>query len=172
MSEEETFWQATWRWLKKISRTIFAPGVAILIVVGAGLLIVLGFKPQIGGLLGKLFGRDRKSAKRAIDIANSIPEGRVDKDGNIIRPGTPDSKGVTQAKVVPVELPGLFDDPDVVKITPPGEETIEIELPDGVKAKDVDQVVIVSPEITVVTVKDSSPVTGKDVDDLLKKYGE
>lgn len=171
MSEEETFWEATWRWIKKIARAVLAPGVALLIVVGAVLLIVVGGKPQIGGILGKLFGRERKAAKRAIDVANSVPKGRLDADGNIILPGEPDSKGVTQARVVPVELPGLFDDPGVVKVKPPGEDPIEVELPDGVKAKDVDQVVIVSPEVTVVTVKDTSTVTAKDVEDLLKKYG-
>lgn len=171
MSDEETFWQATWRWTKTIARKLLAPGVALLVIVGAVLLVALGFKElQIGGLLGKLFGKP-DPARKAIDIANTIPKGRVDENGNLIPVGQPDSKGIKQVQVVPIEEPGLFSDPSTVKIKPPGaEEPIEVKLPDGVKAKDVDSVVIVSPEVTAVTVKDTSGVSAKTVDDLLAKY--
>ena len=53
-----------------------------------------------------------------------------------------------------------------------GDKPVVVDLPDGVKAKDVDKVVIVSPKVYAVTVKDSSKVTGTDVDDLLAKYGD
>ncbi len=172
--QEPTFWQASWTWIKRVFRWIAAPLSALFLVIGALILIVLGVKNiQIGGLLDKLFGKEPENlkGKKAIDVANSIPKDRVSKDGKLIPLGTPDSKGQTQAVVVPIEEPGLFDDPGKIRITPPGGEVVEVELPDGVKAKDVDKVIITQPGDFVVTVKDSSKVTGKDVDDLLSKYG-
>ena len=164
-----------WAWLKKFTRWVYAPLVAILIVVGVIILVALGVKNiQIGGLLGKLFGigGDDPKGKKAIDVANSVPEDRVDKDGVIIKPGEPDSKGQTQAVVVPIEEPGLFDDPSKVKIIPPGEtKPIVIDLHDGVESKDVDKVIVVKPEVYAITVKDKSGVKAEDVDDLLERYG-
>jgi hypothetical protein len=170
---EPSFWQSSWEWVKRAFRAVAAPLPAILLIVGAIILVILGAKNiQIGGLLGKLLGKEKAEGKKVIDVANSIPEGRVDPNGNIIQPGTPDSQGITQAKVVPIEKPGLFDDPTQVKITPPGEtKPIVVDLPDGVKAADVDKVIVVQPEVYVVTVKDTSKVTPKKVDDLLQKYG-
>jgi len=140
--KEPTFWDASWTWIKRVFRWIAAPLPAILIVVGAIILVVLGVKDvQIGGLLNKLFGKEDKKAtgNKAIDVANSVPKARVDKDGKLIPPGTPDSKGQTQAVVVPIEKPGLFGDPGIVKIVPPGEkDPVEIVLPDGVHSSSVD----------------------------------
>lgn len=168
--EKESFWSQAWGWIRKY---VLAPLPALIIVVVAIILIVLGVKNiQIGGLLDKLLGREKKGTK-AIDKANSIPEDRVDDKGNVIPIGKPDSKGITQAKVVPIKQPGLFDDPNKVTIDDPdGGEPIDVVLPDGVKAKDVDKVVVVKPGKFAVTVKDSSPVTATDVDDLLSKYGD
>jgi hypothetical protein len=173
VADEPTFWQSVWAWLKRFGRWVYAPLVAIIIVVVVFILVALGDKNlQIGGLLGKLFGKGDPKGKKAIDVANSVPEDRVDDNGVIIKPGEPDSTGQTQAVVVPIEEPGLFDDPGKIKITPPGEDTpTEVVLPDGVKAKDVDKVIIVKPNVYAVTVKDNSGVNAKDVDDLLSKYG-
>jgi hypothetical protein len=170
---EPTFWQAAWAWIKRVFRWVAAPLPAILLVIGAILLAVfIGKNIPIGGLLAKLFGTDPKKGKKAIDVANSVPEDRVDKDGVIIKPGEPDSKGQTQAVVVPIEETGIFDNPDKVTIYPPGEDKpVVVDLPDGVKAKDVDKVIVVQPEVYAVTVKDSSEVKAKDIDDLLEKYG-
>jgi hypothetical protein len=170
--EQPTFWQSAWAWIKRVGIAIAAPLPAILLVVGAVLLVALGAKNiQIGGLLAKLFGKEANGSK-AIDVANSIPKGRVDKDGNLIPIGTPDSQGMTQAKVIPIQDPGLFDDPTHVKIVPPGQtKPVVVKLPDGVRAKDVDKVIIVKPEVYAVTVRDSNSVSGKDVDELLAKYG-
>ena len=157
---------------KWCARNLAAPGVALLIVVGAVLLVAFGFKNiQIGGILGKLFGKKKPDAK-AIDVANTVPKGRVDDKGKIIPQGEPDSKGMTQAVVVPIKDPGIFSNPDTVVFTPPGEDKpVEIQLPDGVKAKDVEKVIVVKPEKFVVTVKDKSGISGQRLDDLLKKYG-
>lgn len=162
------FLSKAWAWVRKY---LLAPLPALL-VVGLGILAVaFGFKNvQIGGLLGKLFGKPE--GKKAVDVANSIPADRIDGGGKIIQPGVPDSQGITQAVVVPVETGGLFSDPNIVKVTPPGEtKPITVHLPDGVKDKDVHQVVILSPEVVAVTVKDTSKVSAKKVDDLLSKYG-
>ena len=171
---EPTFWQNVWTKTKSWARKAGAFLPAVLVILGAVVLVIFCAKNiQIGWLLGKLFGKeDSKDNKKAIDVANSIPADRVDADGNLIPVGQPDSKGVTQAKVVPIEQPGLFDNPSKVKIIPPGETTpIVVDLPDGVKAADVDKIIVVTPEIMAVSVKDTSKVTPQDVDDLLSKYG-
>ena len=176
MADEPTFWQSVWAWLKRFGRWVYAPLVAIVIVVVVFILVALGVKNlQIGGFLGKLFGKDDKNpkGKKAIDIANSVPKDRVDENGVIIKPGEPDSTGQTQAVVVPIEEPGLFDDPGKIKVIPPGEDTpTEIILPDGVKARDVDKVIIVKPGNFAVTVRDGSGISAQSIDDLLSKYGD
>jgi len=171
--EEPSFWESAWVWIKRVFRWIAAPIPALLLAIGAIILVALGVKNiQIGGLLDKLFGKEdlNPKGKKAIDIANLIPEGRVDKEGKLIPLGKPDSKGTTQAVVIPIETPGLFDDPSKVKIKPPGEKTQEVILPDGVKSKDVNQVIIVQPNVYAVTIKDSSGIKALDVDALLSKY--
>jgi hypothetical protein len=167
---EQTFWSAAWAWIKRIFRYIAAPLPALLLVVGAVILVILGAKDlQIGGLIGKLFGKDPASSK-AVDISNTIPAHRIDSNGAIIPAGTPDSTGQTQAVVVPIATPNLFSNPNTVTVTPPNSAPVVISLPTGVTAKDVDKVVIVKPEVYAVTVKDSSSITGQHIDDLLKKY--
>lgn len=158
-----------WAWVRKY---LLAPLPVILLVAGAVILIALGAKNvQIGGLLAKLTGK-KTDGKKAVDVANTIPEDRVGADGKVIPIGTPDTKGLTQAVVVPIEPPSIFSNPDTVTIRHPDDQKpVVVQLPDGVKAKDVDKVVIVSPEVHAVIVKDSSKIAGKDVDDLLAKYG-
>ena len=175
MTAEPTFWQQFWGRMKAVFRWIglhlLAPGVALVLVVLAVLLVSMGFKElQIGGLLGKLFGK-KEPGHKAIDTANSVDPDRVGPDGKLIQPGVPDSKGQTQVVVVPIKEPGLFSNPDTVTFTPPGRtEPIEVQLPDGVKNKDVEKVIVVQPDKFVVTVKDSSGVPASKVDDLLAKY--
>ena len=172
-----TFWGTVWAKIKAVLRWVAlkfaAPGVALLIIVGAVILVSLGCKDlQIGGLLGKLFGK-KPDAKADPNVVNTIPSDRVDPNGKIIPQGTPDSKGDTQAVVVPIQhTGGLLEDPKTVTITPPGTTTpMVIQLPDGVRAKDVDQIVVVTPGQYVVTVKDTSGVAASTIDDLLTKYG-
>lgn len=163
-------------WYKKLGtfcrKYLLAPIPILIVLVVAIILIALGAKDvQVGGIIGKILGRKGEGGKKAIDVANTIPENRVDKEGNLIPIGKPDSKGITQAKVVPIKKPGLFDDPTQVKITDPEtKKDVVVKIPDGVKAKDVDKVVIVTPEVTAVTVKNESKVSAKEVDDLLNKY--
>jgi hypothetical protein len=177
MKQEQTaFWQVVGAKLTAIAkgavRVLVSPGAALILIFVAVVLVALGLKNvQIGGLLGMLFGK-KKPEHKAIDTANSVPAGRVDSNGQIIPVGEPDAHGMTQAAVVAIQAPGIFSNPDHVVFTPPGEsKPVEIQLPEGVKAKDVEQVIVVQPQKFVVTVKDKSGITAKSVDDLLKKYG-
>jgi len=157
-----------------LRKYVVAPLPAILIVAGGIFLLLLGFKKtQIGGLLGKLTGNAKNPDVKAVDVANTIPTDRVDDKGVLIPVGTPDSKGITQAVVVPIQEPGLFDDPKIVKVTDPSTgETKSVQVPDGVSAKDVEKVIIVSPEVHVVSVNNKSKVSASNVDDLMAKYGK
>lgn len=158
-----------WAFIRKY---LIAPIPVLLLVIGAVLLIAMGVKDvQLGGLLGKLLGK--KVSTKAIDVANSIPPGRVREDGTLIPIGEADSRGMTQATVVPIEKPNIFSDPKTIKVTPPGAtKPIEVAVPDGVKAKDIEHVVLVNQKITGVTVKNDSAVNAQDVDNLIAKYGK
>ena len=171
-AEQKSVWDhvktaALWCW-----RVLGAPVVLLLLVGGALFLAAIGLKNvQIGGLIGALFGK-KDPEHKALEAANSIPDGRVGKDGKLIPIGQADSQGMTQAHVVAIDPPGIFSNPDTVKFTPPGaDKPTEVKLPDGVKANDVEHVVVVQPGKFVVTVKDTSGVTAAKVDDLLAKYG-
>lgn len=169
--DSKSFGQALWQDLVAVAKWIGARGLIIIIVIAAIVLVSIGFKGlQIGGLLGKLLGK--KPDGEAIDIANSVPAGRVDANGKIIPPGTPDAGGNVQAVVVPIQDPGMFSNPGTVVFTPPGAtQPVEVTLPTGVTNSDVQQVIIVKPSTYVVSVKDSSGIPAQTVDDLLKKYG-
>lgn len=167
-----TFWGRVLAGLKWLGMKLAAPG-AVLIVVAVGVLLVsMGVKDlQIGGILAKLLGK--KPDGKAIDVANSVPKDRVDDKGQLIKPGQADQKGDVQAVVVPIQNPGLFSNPDTVTFTPPGaDKPVEVTLPTGVKAKDVESVVVVQPSTYAVTVKDNSGISAQHIDDLLSKYAQ
>lgn len=170
------FWATVWLWLKRIwawtATNLAAPGVALLIVAAAIVLLIIGVKNiQLGGLIGRLLGRPDPGI-RSIDIVNKVDPDRVDKDGNVIPVGTPDSQGDTQAKVVAIDPVGPFSNPTQVTFKDPStKETVTVKLPDGVRLNDVDEVVVIKPNVVAVTVKDTSGVSPQTVDDLLKKYG-
>jgi hypothetical protein len=158
--------------LKRVGQMTFGPLLALLVIIGAFLLVMLGVKNvQIGGVLGALLGR--KPQGKAIDTANSIPKDRVDKDGKLIPIGQADSKGITQVPVVPIKDPGLFSNPSTVQFQDPDSaKPVEVALPDGVKAKDIEHVIVVQPGTFAVTVKDNSQVSSEDVDALVAKYNK
>lgn len=167
-----TVWSTLKTWGKWAAIHLAAPGVALLVIVGAVILVSMGVKElQIGGLLASLFGK--KPDASAKDVVNTIPPDRVDPNGKVIPQGTPDQHGDTQAVVVPIQgTGGLFSNPSTVTVTPPGTTTpIVIQLPQGVQAKDVESVVLLQPGQFAVTVKDSSGISGQQIDDVLKKYG-
>ena len=78
------FLAKAWVWIK---RYLLAPLPALIIVAVALLLVAVGFKDiQIGGLLAKFFGKPE--GKKAIDVANSVPDHRVDANGSLILIGS------------------------------------------------------------------------------------
>lgn len=156
--------------LKSIGHTLFGPLLALVVILASFVLVMLGVKNlQIGGVLGTLLGKSPQG--KAIDAANSIPRERIGKDGKLISLGQADSKGITQVSVVPIKDPGLFSNPSTVQFQDPHTaQPVEVSLPDGVKAKDVEHVVVVQPGQFAVTVKDSSPVPAEHIDALLQKY--
>ena len=94
-----------------------------------------------------------------IKTANTIPDGRVDKDGKPIPIGTADQHGVVQDPVKPLDVGILDGNKTTVKVD--GQTTA---LPEGVTAGEVKHVVKVDSNVTVVSVKDN---TGVDANALL-----
>lgn len=160
--------------LKKVLSFLKSIGKPVLWVLVALLFVVLAIVGIRSLKLDKAFFSifpDRKEGVKAIGVANSVPKGRVDAQGRVIPVGSPDEKGMTQAVVVPVEAPGIFGDQTKVRVTPPGaSEPVDVQLPTGVEAKNVETVIIIEPKVIAVTVKDGSGVSRESVDSLLKRY--
>jgi hypothetical protein len=142
--------------------------VAVIIIAGVAIALALGVGDRfnVGGLLGKLFGKNEKPKDRVL-VANKVPEGRVDEEGEKIPVGTPDSKGIVQRPVEVLEQPkNPFRDKTKLKVkTPEGEEKV-LTLPDGVEDTDVDKVFQIQPEVYKVEVV--SRPEGRVSDDDLK----
>ena len=149
---------------------LLAPGAALLVFVGGFILIAIGWKElNVGGLIDRILGRK----KDPLGTANTPPPGRVGADGKPIPIGTPDDHGQVQVPVVPLDKPGIFGDQGSVEVTVPGDsEPTKVQLPTGVEAGDVDQVIVVKPQVTDVTVTDNSGVKPSTVKSLLDKYGK
>lgn len=175
MADEVSFGARLWASVKSglswLGVKVLGPILVVLLVIVAVILVSMGFKElQIGGLIGRLLGRNSPQ-KGSVDVTNTIDPNRVGPDCKLIQPNTPDTKGQTQAVVVPINEPGLLSDPNKVVFTPPGaDKPIEVILPDVVTSSDVAQVVVIEPNVTVVTVRDSSGVPTSKIDDLLRKY--
>ncbi|MEW6103625.1 MAG: hypothetical protein AB1630_07435 [bacterium] len=118
-------------------------------------------------ILNIFFEPDEESV---IEIANSIPRYRVDKDGNSIPVGIADERGYVQweQKELKTSINPLRDK-SKVKL---GDGTI-VKLPVGVKDKDVDVVISVAPKVNVIKLKDDVVLkekTKESVDYYLEKY--
>ena len=178
MSFGEKTWQAMkaffaklWAIIKGLSAKTLGVLLAIVVLAVVAVLIALGFKNlRMGGILGWLLGKTDDS-RSVIDQANTVDPQRVDPSGKPIPIGQPDSKGITQVPVLPIQDPGLFSDPNKVVIQPPNsDKPVVVVLPDGVKNSEVDQVVVITPTVTDVIVTDKSEVSKSEVDDLLSKF--
>jgi len=124
-------------WLK--DRALL-PLLAVLVAVAVIVLVSFGLKGAWAkDLLGKLLDGPSKPD----------PDRKVE-------PGTPDTKGDTEAVVVPIEV----DDGSIV--LPDGQPVV---LPDGVTPEEVVEVVVVQPQVPEVTVRDTSD--NKDIKDIL-----
>lgn len=163
-------------WLKSLLYSVgnffirypLATAATAVVVVGAVLLAVFGQKVQIGGVLGWLWGRTHP---RDLPNAPAVipPPGRIDDKGDPIPPGTPDDGGWTQAPVVlPIKDPGILSDPTTVTVTHPDGKDVTIPLPKGVKNTDVQQVIMVAPNVYQIANKDTGVDAGQILEDLNK----
>lgn len=153
-------------WLDSFYKTILRYPVAIVgtvfVVLFAILAVTLGSKIQVGGILESLWGKK----KADIDVRLLPPPGRVDDEGKIILPGQSDDKGYVQAPAdLPIVKPGVFSNPNEVKVIHPTKGEITIPLPKGVKNTDVGEVYEVEADVYEVKNNDK----GTDVESLLKK---
>ena len=164
--EEKSWKERILSWLDSAYKLMLRYPVAIvgtiLIVLFAGLAVTFGQSIQIGGILERLWGKKESN----IDVRLLPPPGRVDEEGKIIYPGQSDDKGFVQAPAdLPIVKPGIFSNPNEVKVVHPTRGEISIPLPKGVKNTDVSEVYEV--ESNVYEVKNND--RGVDVESLLKK---
>lgn len=119
-----------------------AVAVTIFIIIFAIVMSSTGKQFQIGGILEKIWG------KKKINVREIPPDNRVDKNGNLIQPGVPDENGYIH---VPIDLkikePSIFSNPEVIIVEHPIEGKKEIQLPTGIKNKDVKEIIEIKPNI-------------------------
>ncbi len=175
MGEPETgsafakFWERVKSFFLSVGRFFLRYPAAVvgtvLLAVGAVLLAAFGKRLQIGGLLGRLWGRDEPDPEAVL----RPPPGRVDPEtGKPIELGQPDPNGFVQPVAVELKKPGIFSDPDKVIVVAPDGKEVEVKLPTGVKSGDVKQVVMVAPNVFQIANKDSGVDAGKLLKDLEK----
>lgn len=171
--EEPTLWDK----VKKGAVTAFnwtmrypvALVIAVLVIAAAVIAMMLGVGDRfnVGGILGKLFGKDDTEGR--VVKANEVPSERVDKDGNPIGKGEADEHGYVQKDVVILEQPSNpFRDKSKIKIRTSDGKEKKIKLPKGVEDTDVDRVIQLQPEVFKVEVKKrpEERVTEKDLEYL------
>lgn len=143
-----------------------ATALTLLLVIGAIILAGFGHQVQLGGILGKLWGKKDDGGDKPIVTP---PLNRVDGNGQPIEPGQSDDKGWVQAPtVLPIKPPSILSDPNaVVVVNPDGRET-KIPLPKGVQNTDVKEVVLVSPNVYQVANHDKGVDAKKLLEDLEK----
>lgn len=127
--------------------------LTIVLSLLAGILALLGLRKAIEG------------RKPTIERANTIPPGRTGEDGLPIPMREPDSKGMAQAPVGQLELPWILGDQTSV-----GVGGAKVDVPDGVRPSEVEQVIIAQPTVGDVTVEDASGITGEQLRELLRRY--
>jgi len=153
-------------WLQSFYKTVLRYPVAIigtvLLVAFAVLAVALGQKVQIGGLLESLWGKKTPD----VDVRVLPPPGRVDEEGKVIIPGQSDTGGWVQAPAdLPIVKPGMFSNPNEVKVVHPTKGEIALPLPKGVKNTDVEEVIEVGVDVYEVKNLDR----GVDTESLRKK---
>lgn len=146
-----------WIYLKSLGHRLFklaiqyplATAASVFVVIGAVLLMIFGKREiQIGGILGKLWG------KKPIESRVIPPEERKTPDGTPILPGQSDKEGFVQAlPTTTIKNPGLFSDPKIVVIQNAGKE-VKIPLPVGVRNKDVAEVTIIDTNVVEIKSND------------------
>lgn len=177
MGEAPSFWKLFGQNLKSGATTVFnwlvrypvAAVIAVVVVVVGIILVTTGVDVNIGGLLKYLFGR-AKGAQSVIAAGNSVPDKRVDADGNEIPAGEADERGWTQWEQQRFKVgTNPLRDREVITVTKPDGSEHTVQLPVGIKDTDVDRVIEVKPEVYVVKTHNESKHSARDVLDGLPK---
>jgi hypothetical protein len=164
------FFNIIWSYIVVFFRNLYnlilkyplATALTILLIVVAVAMLISGKTFQIGGLLSKLWDSKKPSAR------GIPPSDRKNPDGTMIPLGMSDDKGYVQAPVATTIVePGIFSNPDTIQIIHPDKGTVTVQLPNGVKNKDVQEVIEVSPDIYEVRNHDTG-VNPDNVLDILK----
>lgn len=172
MDKVKAVFGAIWGFLKFVAKWLvnlmlrypLATAVTVILVAVAVVALTSGKTLQIGGLLGKIWGKKPKPSVRGVP-----PKERKDEGGEPIQPGEPDEKGWVQAPVsTEIVEPGIFSDPGKIEVVHPEKGTVTVELPEGVKNEDVREVVEIEPDIYEVRNRDKGKTT-EELDDLLGK---
>lgn len=158
-----------WKWTKAAAKSVgnlilrypLAAALTVLLVAAAVFAAAGGRTLQIGGILDRLWGRKRENARGV------PPPDRRNESGEPIEPGEPDEKGWTQAPVsTEIEKPGILSNPDTVTVVHPEKGRVTVDLPTGVKNKDVREVVEIRPDVYEVRRNDRGVDPDKVLDAL------
>lgn len=126
--------------------------VLVILAMCVALMLGLGDSFNVGGIIGKLFGKE-EDPKDRIEVANEVPPERVNEDGDKIELGEADDHGNVQREVeILDQSKNPFRDKTKIKIKTPDGGTRTMKLPTGVEDKDVDKVIEVKPEVFEVQV--------------------
>jgi len=159
------FLKFIWKYIKAVGKTIgkwmlrypLAAAAAVFLIVFALFVALSGNQLQMGGLIGKLFGKKKQPNTRDVP-----PEKRTDENGKPITPGESDDKGFVQTSTnLEIVEPTIFSDPDTIIVKHPEKGKIKIDLPQGVKNKDVKEVVLVKPNVIEIKNNDKGVDTKK-----------
>lgn len=138
----------------------------VFLVILAIILLTVGKRFQIGGILGMLWG---KKSDTTPDLKVVPPPDRKDEKGETIQPGQSDDKGFVQVPVqVEIEEPWMFSDPNKITVVHPKRGKEVIELPTGVTNDDVKEIIEISPKTYQIKNNDKGVDAGKLLDELNK----
>lgn len=164
MADRDPFWDLLLANLREGAVRIFnwlvrypvAAIIAAVVVVVGVMLLTAGVDVNIGGIIKYLFGRP-KGSESVIAAANTVPDKRVDEQGDEIPVGTADERGWTQWEVREFKTSAnpLRDREEIVVTKPDGTEHT-VRLPTGIKDTDVDRVIEVKPEVYVLRTRSES----------------
>jgi len=154
-----------WKYIKAVGKTIgkwmlrypLAAAAAVFLIILALFVALSGNQLQMGGIIGKLFGKKKQPNTREI-----VPEDRVDENGKPITPSESDDQGFVQAPTkLEIVEPTIFSNPDTIIVKHPEKGKVKIDLPQGVKNKSVREVVLVKPNVIEIKNNDKGVDTKK-----------
>lgn len=163
-----TIASAMWKWLVRYPIAILI-SVGVLLFATLLLLMGMGDRFNVGGILGRLFGTDSRDGDTpTIAIANEIPPERKDAEGNIIPKEVPDEHGWVQKEITPLDVStNPFRDTSKVVLDVDGNKK-KLQLPTGVKDTDVQTVIEVKPHTFEVILRSGPAKVDQDLIDKLR----